>query len=80
MSEENAKPGIVRIHGKDYKTVAYRLGEFREKHPHWAIETKIISNSEDEVVIKASISNATGAIKASGIAHEMKEHTNNRTI
>ena len=45
----------VNIHGKEYKTVAERIQEFREKHPTHAIRTDLISDDGNLVVIKATI-------------------------
>ena len=43
--------GTVKIHGRDYKTVALRVQEFREAHSAaegWAILTEIIERTEHE--------------------------------
>ena len=45
----------VKIHGKDYKTVAERLKEFHTDHKDCSIFTQIISNIDGEVVMKATI-------------------------
>lgn len=47
--------GTVKIHGKDYKTVALRVSEFREQHPDWAILTEITENTEERVVMRAMV-------------------------
>lgn len=70
-----AKAGIVPINGKDYKTVAYRVNEFREIHPDWIIKTKIVS-ADDAVIMKASILDAEGKLKATGYAEEVRGSTN----
>lgn len=46
----------VKIHGKDYKTVAERVKEIHEKHSgDISILTEIISINEEKVLIKAKI-------------------------
>ena len=62
--------GIVNIHGKQYQTVAYRVGLFREKHPDLSLITEVISRDDDVVVMKAHIADPTGRIIATGHAEE----------
>jgi hypothetical protein len=69
----------VSIHGKDYKTVAERVAEFRQACPNHTIDTEILRWENDDVVIKAMIS-LEGNLLASGMAHEVRGSTNiNRT-
>jgi hypothetical protein len=52
-----SKDGVVTIHGREYKTVALRVSEFREKYTiddGWAIYTEIIS-ADDPVIMRATI-------------------------
>ena len=65
----------VNIHGKEYKTVAERVSEFRAKHPDLSIETEIVRWEGDDVVVKASISD-NGKLLATGLAHEVRGSTN----
>ena len=55
-SNQMSKEGIVNIHGKEYKTVALRVTEFRSKNPDWCIETELIESTENRVVMKSIIS------------------------
>jgi len=64
--------GIVPIHGKQYKTVAYRVNEFREKHPDFTISTELVEANNTLVVMKASISNQEGRLLATGFAEEVR--------
>ena len=64
--------GIVPIHGKQYKTVAYRVNEFREKHPDYTISTELVEANDTLVVMKASISNEQGRLLATGFAEEVR--------
>ena len=68
-----AKKGVVNIHGKDYKTVALRVEEFRSDHgidSQWAIITEILRCDENVVQVKASIKSPEGTIVATGHAQE----------
>lgn len=67
--------GIVKIHNKSYKTVALRVHEFREGHDKWCIETEIL-NASELVQVKATIRDAMGVIKATGLAEEVRGSTN----
>lgn len=71
--------GIVKIHGKEYQTVAKRVADFRKYHPEYPIKTKVI-NSGDVVIVKASIKGPEGKTIATGYAEEVRGSTNiNRT-
>lgn len=67
----------VNIHGKDYKTVAERVNEFRqqEEYKHYSILTDIIRWDGDDVVIRAQIVDGDKVL-ATGIAHEVRGATN----
>ena len=54
----------VKIHGKDYKTVAERLNEFHGEHKDGSINTEIIKelSSEEFVTIKATVIIGSGAV------------------
>lgn len=48
--------GTVAIHGKEYKTVALRVNEFRESHKQsFSLESEIVSIDAEVVVMKAFI-------------------------
>ena len=56
MSEENKKPkGLVNIKGKDYLQVNGRLLQFHELYPNGSISTKIISDTENSVVMITTV-------------------------
>ena len=66
----------VNIHGKEYKTVAERVAEFRERHDHdYSIITEII-RSDDLVQMKAGIISSDGRVIATGYAEEVRNSTN----
>ena len=67
----------VKIHNKDYKTVAERVNEFREKYgEQYRITTKIITFEGDDCIVKAFIKDPDGMVVATGLAHEVKGSTN----
>lgn len=81
------KKETVRIHNKDYETVASRVNRFRQhdEHKNLAIRTELILADENYVIIKASIvdivKNADEAtigefVLATGYAEEKRNSTN----
>lgn len=69
MSEENT--GIVKIHGKEYKTVALRIAEFREKHPDYSIQTELVEANDSVVTMRATIG-FNNYVIATGYAEEFR--------
>lgn len=67
--------GIVKIHGKEYRTVGKRVADFRAAHPDWEISTEILS-AADLVLVKATIKDETGRVIATGHAEEERGSTN----
>lgn len=66
----------VNIHGKEYKTVAERVAEFREALGHdFSIVTEIISAGEI-VQMKAAVISEEGRVIATGFAEEVRGSTN----
>jgi hypothetical protein len=74
-----SKEGFVSIHGKEYKTVAKRVQEFRESviYKGWSIMTDVVKIDDDQVLVKAQIINPESKIvmsleqQARLIAHHM---------
>lgn len=67
--------GIIRLHGRQYKTVALRVQEFRLAHPiadGWAIVTKLVHCDADTVLFKAAITDPQGREIAVGYAEEKR--------
>ena len=48
-----AKQGVVNIRGKEYKTVALRVQEFKEKFPSYFLTTEIVKIDDEQCIIKA---------------------------
>ena len=69
-----ADTGYVNIHGKQYKTVAARVADFREQFGvGYGLITEIIEADTNVVRMKASIINMEGMILATGHAEEYRE-------
>lgn len=66
------KEGVVSIHGKEYKTVALRVFEFRTINPDWGIHTDVVSVDEQSVVMKAWITDPDGRVRGSGHGEEWR--------
>lgn len=64
--------GVVNIHGREYKTVALRVSEFREKHPDWSIITDLVSADSEVVIMKATIMDESGRVRGTGYAEEYR--------
>lgn len=65
--------GIVSIHGKEYRTVARRVTDFRTKYPPesgWSIEVSVVKLEADYAVLRAEISNPEGRVIATGMARD----------
>jgi len=70
-----ANAGVIQIHGKDYKTVAYRLSAFRDQHPDWTIKTEIVGSDENTVTMRSSIFNGETLIST---GHALEDKNLNR--
>ena len=67
--------GIIRLHGRKYKTVALRVQEFREKHPiieGWGLCTKIVQCDSESVLFRAAVVDPQGREVAIGYAEEKR--------
>ena len=68
--------GIVNIHGKEYQTVAYRVGKFREKFPDYRLITEVLHRDEACVVMLARIADQNGNVLATGHSEEYRNDGN----
>lgn len=69
--------GIIKIHNKEYKTVALRVTEFLASptHKDWSIETDLISDGTN-VVMKATVKDSDARVRGTGYAEEVRGSTN----
>ena len=65
----------INIHGKQYKTVAERVNEFRQTFQSWTLSTEMVANG-DAVIVKASVLDDTGRLISTGYAEEVRGSTN----
>jgi len=70
--EELTKIDKVNIKGKEYVTVASRVGIFRKYFPAYSIITEIVTDDEQKVIIKASILDENNKIISTGYAEEIR--------
>tara|TARA_R100000664_G_scaffold21786_1_gene31180 strand:+ start:130 stop:807 length:678 start_codon:yes stop_codon:yes gene_type:complete len=71
--------GIIKMHGREYKTVALRISEFRAKYPiegGWGISTEIVSDVDGVITMKATVSGidegGPARVLATGYAQEVR--------
>lgn len=64
---------LLNLRGKEYLEVKYRLVWFREDHPDWAIETDLLSVTDDSAYARAAIKDASGRIIATSHKFETKK-------
>jgi len=70
--EELTKIDKVNIKGKEYATIASRVGIFRKYFPAYSIITEIVTDDEQRVIIKASILDEKDKIISTGYAEEIR--------
>ena len=74
MTRQN-DAGIVRLGGKNYHTVAKRIGDFRAAHPidaGWAVVTDPVTVTDEIVMFRAAIVDPEGRTVAVGFAEERR--------
>ena len=69
----NPNEHMMKLKGKDYLQVAWRLVWFREDHPDWAINTELLEQDQDHAIFKAIICDENGMQKSSGHGSESKK-------
>ena len=72
----NKDRGEVNIHGKIYLTVARRIDDFRvsDSHQGWSIETDLVTAEYSMVVMRATIKDSEGRVRATGYAEENRAY------
>ena len=67
--------GIIKIHNKEYRTVALRVQMFRESFPlekGWSLLSELVHHDDVKVIMKASVTDATGKVIGTGYAEEVR--------
>ena len=65
----------INIKGKQYVEVNERLRYFRENYKDWSLESSVIEKTENSIIIKATIKDNEGRVRATGLAEEIKGST-----
>ena len=65
--------GVVKIHGKEYKTVAKRVADFRDKFPNHTLVTELESADEERVVTVPKGDAADNLVVSTGWAEERRD-------
>lgn len=68
----NPSDHMIRLKGKDYLQVMWRLCWFREEKPNWCIDTQLVSHEGDHAVFCAKVLDESGVLKSSGYGSESK--------
>lgn len=69
-----SKQGIVKIHNKEYKTVALRISEFRAGHSiddGWGVICNVLQCTSEQVLVSAEITAPNGTVVAKDFAQEV---------
>lgn len=73
----NPNEHMMKLKGKDYLQVAWRLVWFRDAEngagTDWGIQTELLEHGEDWAVFKATITNKEGVIISTGHGSESKK-------
>ena len=69
----NPNDHMMKLKGKDYLQVAWRLVWFREDHPDFGINAEALALTEDHAIFKATITDANGMQISSGHGSESKK-------
>lgn len=65
--------GVVKIHGKEYKTVAKRVADFRDKFPNHTLVTELVSADDERVVMVSKVYDADNRLMSTGWAEERRD-------
>ena len=65
--------GVVKIHGKEYKTVAKRVADFRDKFPSHTLVTELVSADDERVVMVSKVYDPENRLVSTGWAEERRD-------
>lgn len=68
----NPNEHMMKLKGKDYLQVMWRLVWFREDHPNYGLDTVLLESDENHAVFTAKITDETGRPLCSGHGSESK--------
>jgi|TARA_R100001163_G_C5061928_1_gene198899 hypothetical protein len=77
VSELNASHGVTQRGGKKYTQVVHRMEAFRQMHgTEYGVDTHILVDDGQRVVVKAKITNMDGVTVGAGMAEEIRGQGN----
>ena len=77
VAELNASHGVTQRGGKKYTQVVHRMEAFRKMHgTEFGVDTHILVDDGQRVVVKAKITNMDGAVVGAGMAEEIRGQGN----
>ena len=77
VSELNASHGVTQRGGKKYTQVVHRMEAFRQMHgTEYGVDTHILVDDGQRVVVKAKITNMDGVVIGAGMAEEIRGQGN----
>ena len=77
VSELNHSHGVTQRGGKKYTQVVHRMEAFRQMHgTDFGVDTSILVDDGQRVVVKAKILNMDGAVIGAGMAEEIRGQGN----
>ena len=65
--------GVVKIHGKEYKTVAKRVADFRDKFSNHTLVTELVSADDERVVMVSKVYDTDNRLVSTGWAEERRD-------
>lgn len=65
---------LTNLKGRPYLMVSYRLIWFREEHPNWTLETKIVHTDDVYSIAEGIVKDADGRIIANSFKREDAKH------
>lgn len=69
----NPNEHMMKLKGKDYLQVMWRLVWFREEHPDYSLDTSALELTEDHAIFKCIIGDANGHLVSTGHGSESKK-------
>lgn len=68
----NPNEHMMKLKGKDYLQVMWRLVWFREDHPDWGIDTTLLAAENESAIFQCHITDDQGRIVCTGHGSESK--------
>ena len=66
----------IDIHGKEYVMVNERIKIFRDQFEGWSLVSELVKLTDDCCVVKATVTDKEGNVKATGYAQEDRSSSN----